>query len=1075
MKKIAPFFALLLILALIVPVFAQDPDVSRPDVSGIAVSAPLAPESVVTVDKADLQARATEDLGVVSVIVVFDESVSAQSLETATGGKVVNRYNRVFNGASLLVSEGSVEALASLPGVKAVYPDEELHIDTEVSPEFIGAPDIWAELGRGLTPGEGVVVGVLDTGIWPEHPSFSDPDPSGRPYPAPPGGPYGCDFGDVGWNPNDAPFTCNNKLIGAYEFRDTYKAVYGLSPDEFDSARDADGHGSHTTSTAAGNGGVDASIFGVPRGTISGVAPRAHVIMYAVCAGESGSCFVSDSVAAAEQALIDGVDVINFSIGGGSNPYSDAVSQAFLALYEAGTTVSCSAGNSGPGSDTVGHREPWTITVGASTSDRHFLTTVMLRAVNGDRLDLIGATVTPGIDTPTRVVLAADAGDAQCLNPFPPGTWTGEIVVCERGVIARVAKSFNVAEGGAGGLLLYNPSPQGLNTDNHFIPSVHLDYDEGQDLLGFMADHAQVFAIFDQGVATFVQGDVMAGFSSRGGPAQTLGISKPDITAPGVQILAGHTPMPAWVPGGLPGEMFWSIQGTSMSSPHIAGAAALLKDLNPGWSPGQIKSALMMTAKTQGVVKEDGMTPADPFDYGSGRVDLTKAGHPSLTISDTGASFMAHEGDLWNANYPSLYLPFMPGQMTVERTLHNELPYRRVWRTVVSSPPDVKVKVNKYIAVPGGGDKTINITVDARDVPLGEVRHAEIRFRRYNEVLRFPITIVRRQPVVSLDKVCDPALFDLGDTTECTITIENTSFEEANVSLVDELPNRLELIPESVVGGVAVDNMVTFDGALYPAAAPEVYVDYPAPWGNGYASLAGMGAPPNVTMGDEECVNFSTDSFLYAGETWDSIGMVSNGYAVVGGCTGDDDISYINDYLPSAGPPNNVLAPFWTDLDPSSGGNYYAYYLTDGVYTWLVFEWEDAPTWSGDEINTFQLWVGVSGFEDISFAYGPVLGDGDVWTPGEAGFLTVGAENEFGNSGQMHYFSDGDGSVEGTLPVALDDDVIVYSAPGAPGETHVITFEATGVEDGGWQNCAEMTSDLYQGMNIMCFNGEVYP
>ncbi len=147
-------------------------------------------------------------------------------------------------------------------------------------------------------------VGVLDSGVWPEHPSYPDPDPVGRPYSAPPIAPgangYGsggvrstCDFGNTAWNADDAPFACNNKLIGVYDFTDTYAAVEGLLPSEFDSARDANGHGTHTSSTAAGNGGVEASIFGVPRGTVSGIAPRAHVIMYKVC-GEYG-CYNSDS------------------------------------------------------------------------------------------------------------------------------------------------------------------------------------------------------------------------------------------------------------------------------------------------------------------------------------------------------------------------------------------------------------------------------------------------------------------------------------------------------------------------------------------------------------------------------------------------------------------------------------------------------------------------------------------------------------------------------------------------------------------------------------------------------------
>jgi uncharacterized repeat protein (TIGR01451 family) len=779
--------------------------------------------------------------------------------------------------------------------------------------------------------------------------------------------------------------------------------------------------------------------------------------MYKVC-GDLG-CYSSDSAAAVEQAILDGVDAINFSISGGSSPYSNIVSLAFLNAYENGVFVATSAGNSGPAPDTTAHREPWTMTVGASTTDRHFLSTITLEADNSDTLALTGASVTDGVSTPTQVVFPP-AGEELCLTPFAPGTFSGEIVICERGAIARVEKSFNVAEGGAGGMFLYNPVLQGLATDNHFIPSVHLENDGGIALLDFMATHTGVTATFTPGTATRVQGDVMAAFSSRGGPGQTLGISKPDITAPGVQILAGHTPLPVTVVGGLPGELFQSIQGTSMSSPHVAGAAALLKDLHPDWTPGQIKSALMTTARTCMLFKEDGVTPFDPFDAGSGRINLSTAGNPGLTFSASAQDYLDHEADLWNANYPSLYVPVMPGRVTVQRTAHSELNENAQWRVWVSRPSDVKVTVSRYLTIPKGGDATFDITIDARNVPLGEVRHATLNMKYGLHRVRFPITIVRREPAVTLEKSCDPGIFPVGDTTECTITIENTSFDDATVSLGDRLPNKLRLVSGSVVGADEACNGVAFDGTLFGAAPPEVSVAAGfAPYG--YLPLSSLGAPPNVSHTDESCTNFSGFSYVYAGEVYNTIGMVSNGYAVAGGCTGSSDINFINQVFPDPAPPNNVLAPFWTDLNPSVGGNYYAYLIGDGVNTWLVLEWEDAPNYGDGLPNTFQIWVGVDGFEDISFTYGTALSLGD------GGWLTVGAENADGNSGE-NYYADGVGT-----PPAHGTDVVVTSIPGTPGETHVITFTARGRRPSEWQNCAEMTGDTFFGTNIACFSGEV--
>jgi len=1041
----------------------------------------MSPESTYTVEavkegrEALRGSIAPEAFEVVPVIVTFDGSVDAAAIAAETGAQVTYRYTKVFDGAAMMVAGDQLDRLASMEGVEAVYLDELMQPDTEVSPGFIGAPTVWSALGGQENAGEGVVVGMLDTGIWPEHPSFSDPDPAGEAY-APPAVAPGsngfasgvprstCDFGDTAWNPNDAPFTCNNKLIGAYDFLDTYRVAAGLLPGEFDSARDSEGHGSHTSATAAGNGGVDASLFGVPRGTISGIAPRAQVIMYRVC-GNVG-CYSSDSAAAVEQAILDGVDAINFSIGGGNSPYSDAVSLAFLAAYENGVFVSASAGNSGPGADTTGHREPWTITVAASTTDRHFISTVTLTADNGDTLELQGASVTDGIFTPTPVVFPP-AGEELCLDAFPAGTFNGEIVICERGIIARVAKSYNVGVGGAGGMLQYNPTLQGLATDNHFIPSVHLENDAGTALLDFMSTHTGVMATFTQGTATAVLGDKMAAFSSRGGTGQTLGVSKPDITAPGVQILSAHSPMPHKVDGGLPGELFQAIQGTSMSSPHIAGSGALLKALHPDWTPGQIKSALMTTA-FGGVVKEDGVTPATPFDYGSGRVDLNLAGNPGLTIADTGTNYVALQNELWNSNYPSLYLPVMSGKITVQRTVHSVLPLPSLWTTSVESPADVKVSVPRYFKVGPGADYTFSISVDASQVPLGEARHATLYLKTvfgkdFTPItVRFPITIVRRQPVVSLSKVCEPAEIGLKkQTTTCTISAQNNSFSDAAISLVDNLPQNLIVYPYApVIGGIKESNRkVSFTGTLAGAEPPIVTVAPGVSPAGGYLPLSAFGIAPVAGVGDETIVNYTVPAFMFAGVSNTRVGFVSNGYAVVGGGTAAD-VAFVNQNLPNTNRPNNVLAPFWTDLNPAFGGAMRIGILTDGVNDWVVLDWEDVANYSDRLPNDFQIWIGVNGVEDITFAFGEV-------SAGDLGFLTVGAENSFGNSGQNFYYN-GIGTPPGPTV-----GVRVSSVPAAPGETHVLSFQAWGVGPGAWTNCAELTADIFQGTNVACFSGSV--
>jgi hypothetical protein len=387
-------------------------------------------------------------------------------------------------------------------------------------------------------------------------------------------------------------------------------------------------------------------------------------------------------------------------------------------------------------------------TVAASTQKREFASTVTLRADSGATLGLGGASITGGVTTFLPLALADDApyADPRCLTPAAPGTFTGKIVVCERGTNARIAKSWNVAQGGAAGMILYDTDPaENRATDNHTIPSVHLDAAAGDALLTFASLNTGVTARFTPGKPRSTPGDVMAGFSSRGGTDQTLGISKPDITAPGVAILAGHTPEPE-LPADPPGELFQAIQGTSMSSPHVAGAAALLKDLHPDWTPGQIKSALMTTALTTGLVREDGVSPFTPFDAGSGRVDLRKAGDPGVTFDVPVNDFIVHAADLWNTNYPSIFVPDLAGSTTVQRTARSVLPTTTVWELTVTGPPDLPVSVPAQISVPAGDQTPFTIGIDGTAVPAGQARHATLELRQGARRLHLPITVTGARP-----------------------------------------------------------------------------------------------------------------------------------------------------------------------------------------------------------------------------------------------------------------------------------------------------------------------------------------
>ena len=294
------------------------------------------------------------------------------------------------------------------------------------------------------------------------------------------------------------------------------------------------------------------------------------------------------------------------------------------------------------------------------------------------------------------------------------------------------------------------------------------------------------------------QGDVTAPFSSRGGAGQTLGISKPDVAAPGVDILAGYSGKLA-VPTGPDGQIFNILSGTSMASPHVAGAAALLKQLHPDWGPGDIKSALMMTA-TDAVVKEDGVTKATPFDVGTGRIDLARAGDAGLLISETAENFLALQSNLSVANYPSLYLPVMPGKVVVPRRVVNaiERPPRLRRLAGLGRGPGRRADLRAGPArVPPPEElPDVWIWIDASQVPLDEVRHARVLFSHRSghdhhgsrrgkpeaDVLAFPITLVKKQGGVTLLKACDDTDLALGESTQCTVSATNTTFDPARSS-----------------------------------------------------------------------------------------------------------------------------------------------------------------------------------------------------------------------------------------------------------------------------------------------------
>ncbi|BAN00350.1 S8 family peptidase [Ilumatobacter coccineus] len=674
---------------------------------------------------------------------------------------VGDSYTYVLNGFEADLTESEVAQIERRPDVAKVVPNELSQLQTDASGEFLGLDDRRGAWKSGYV-GEDVVIGVIDSGIWPEHASFAD-DGSYAPLADYAGLP--CEFGDTAYNPDDASFECNDKLLGARDMRLAYKSVIG--PETFNSARDYDGHGTHTASTAAGNADVDASLFGIDRGIVSGVAPRARVIAYSVC-GNLG-CFTSDLAGAIDTAVADGVDVINYSIGGGAS-LTDPADIAFLFAADANVWVATSAGNSGPAPETMGGPAtvPWITSVGASTHDRTYNNVVRL----GNGQLATGASVTPATDGTKPLVDAAALGNELCDPAVPfTGDVTDKIVICLRGVFARVDKGLAVANAGGAGMVLYNPNDaQALVTDSHFLPAIHVNFTTGSAIKAYAAAAGgAATASLTAGQARPTQGSVMADFSSRGANPISADIIKPDVTAPGVNILAGNTPFPS---SGASGQLFQSISGTSMSSPHVAGLYALMRQAHPDWTAAMAKSALMTTAR-QDVVKEDGTTAADPFDMGAGHVD--PSGRPTSRNSifnpglvyDAGLfdylAFLCGTDDsifidpastcgqlvaagestaASDLNLASIGAGAVAGSVTVTRTVTSVADRTLTFRPTVEDPPGFDVTVSeRKIRLAPGESATFDVTITSVDAPVGEWAFGSLTWKSGQYRARSPIAV----------------------------------------------------------------------------------------------------------------------------------------------------------------------------------------------------------------------------------------------------------------------------------------------------------------------------------------------
>ncbi|KAH6778951.1 hypothetical protein C2S52_010188 [Perilla frutescens var. hirtella] len=522
--------------------------------------------------------------------------------------RMLHTYKNVFTGFAAWLSAGDVTALEKHDRFLHARPERVFPLHTTHSPNFLGLNTNFG-LWKNTNYGEGVIIGVVDTGIFPGHPSFSDEG-----MPPPPAKWKGkCEFN----------FTaCNNKLIGARYFS------RGIN----DTPLDDDGHGTHVASTAAGSFVADASFFGEAGGTAAGVAPLAHLAVYRAC--PRGDCPESDVLAAMDAAIEDGVDILSLSLGFPSTSFAfDAVALGAFSAIQKGVVVSCAAGNDGPSLGTLSNEAPWILTVGASTIDRKLVSTVLLP--NNKEIDGEAFFQPKDFSTkPLPLIYLGESGrfcDSESLNST---NVKGKIVVCEIGTLTSVV---GVRDSGGAAVILINQKVEGLiNSDLRSIPlpSTQISHTNGLTIKSYINSTSTPTAtlVFKGTIIGDNNAPIVASFSSRGPSRASTGILKPDIIGPGVNVLAAW---PVSVEGERnPKSTFNMISGTSMACPHLSGVAALLKSAHPDWSPAAIKSAIMTSADVVNLagnpIEDETLEAAGIFATGAGHVNPSRAHDPGL-------------------------------------------------------------------------------------------------------------------------------------------------------------------------------------------------------------------------------------------------------------------------------------------------------------------------------------------------------------------------------------------------------------------------------------------------------------
>ncbi|XP_024362590.1 subtilisin-like protease SBT2.5 [Physcomitrium patens] len=589
----------------------------------------------------------------------------------------VYRYTHLVNGVALFLTADEAERLAKHPRVVRVQKSYKVFKSTVHTPEYLGLPKgVWSQCGGPTGAGEGMIIGIVDTGIDPTHPSFTARGQ--KPY-----GPLRKFRGRCDVGPGFPRGSCNGKIIGARFFNAAAKKGGFNASLHFASPLDGDGHGTHTASTAAGNHGVPVIVNGANYGSASGVAPRARLAVYKALFRFIGG-FIPDVIAACDQAVADGVDILSLSLGpnsppgGSSSTFLNVLDIALLNAVKANVLVVQAAGNGGPYAKTVTSFSPWVLSVAAGVDDRTFRNTITL----GNRQIIKGTGLAPA----TRgaglypLILAQDAvqgsGDpslspSDCQSPklYNKLLVRGKILICTYSfdyvyggsTMQQLVKTVQSLEAAGVALVVdsdvsggkYEPIPLAVpaivfptSADSNTLLAYYNRYTK-KDRSGKILTFGATAKIGNGLTVTYTRSvQQVALFSSRGPNVKDFNFNEADILKPNV-MAPGYLIWGAWTPIGtdnpaFTGQRFAMISGTSMATPHVAGLAAMLKWKYPKWSPAALASAMTTTADVEDRFKRPLLAQnpspdaypllekATPFDMGGGALNINAAMNPGL-------------------------------------------------------------------------------------------------------------------------------------------------------------------------------------------------------------------------------------------------------------------------------------------------------------------------------------------------------------------------------------------------------------------------------------------------------------